>query len=465
MLTTFPCSPRDPAHDIRINRGALALLFGALVLAGCGTTVQPGAQGADRVARETVREVAPWWDALSDEQLDALVAKAMSRNLDIHLALARLDEAEAGARGAGASLLPRVDAEGFSGRAADEGAGPARSDSASLRVGWTIDLFGADRSTRRAAIARMEAARFSAEATRLVVSGMVTEAYVELRAAQRELSLTRQSITSRKTTLDLVRAAFDQGAASRLDVLQAEQLVVAAQASVPMLEAQITAAHQRLATLIDAPAADLHPLVAAGAGIPRPKADLSKGLAADLLRQRPDILAAEQAYAAAMAEVGVAKAALYPSLSLTGMVTEASFGNASMPRSWSFGPAIKLPIFTGGALTSNLSAAEARAEQARLTWQASILAAAEETAVSLSSLKRAGQSVASQARLVELATEAVDLGRESLEAGSIDILGLLEAERDLLAARVALAQAERSRALAFVSLSMATVGAASGDNR
>jgi multidrug efflux system outer membrane protein len=177
-----------------------------------------------------------------------------------------------------------------------------------------------------------------------------------------------------------------------------------------------------------------------------------------VIRSRPDVLAAEQTLLAAASDVGVARADLYPSLSLTGRITALSVGGGSASDTWSFGPSINLPIFSGGALRANLRGAEARAELARLEWQDSVLSASEEAGTAMSAILRAGEEVVAQEDLVQLSKQVLELNRESYLLGESDLLSLLDSERSLLDARLASAAAQRARAAAFIRLSIAVAG-------
>ncbi|MEF9605462.1 TolC family protein, partial [Paracoccus sp. PXZ] len=168
---------------------------------------------------------------------------------------------------------------------------------------------------------------------------------------------------------------------------------------------------------------------------------------------------AERNLAAAAADVGEAQAAFYPRLTLSGSITPTNIGGGgSSSKSWGFGPQISLPLFTGGANQAQLSAAQARAEQARLAWQASVLGAVEEVENALAGYNRDARAVAAQSRLVENARETVNLTRSSYELGEADFFPVLDAERSLLSARQELASAVRQQALNFVALSAASAG-------
>jgi len=420
-----------------------------------------------------------WWHAFRDPQLDHLIAAGLARNLDVHSAIATIREAEANARLVGASDLPQVNAEAAARRHRDE-AGIVESSSATLGVSWLIDLFGQNRAAREGAAARLDAAWLSADVARLTVVSAVASAYVDARYFQEARSLTRQSLESRRHSLGLTRSESEFGSAGRLEVLQAEQLVVQAEAELPAFEvgfdprsAPLLRRHEaelpafevgfdqainRLATLTTGRTADIAARMRKGGARPRARYSASVGVPADVIRARPDVRMAERDLAAAVADVGEAQADFYPRLTLSGSITPTNVRRGGSTTTWGFGPQISFPLFTGGANEARLSAAQARAEKARITWQAAVLRAVEEVENALAGYNRDGRAVDAQNRLVANARETVDLTRYSYEQGQADFFPVLDAERHLLSARQGLAAAARQQALNFIALSAASAG-------
>ena len=438
------------------RRGLLGGLVSSLALAACNPVryAAPRAElAAEFAANSPARRAAAnaWWAAFRDKRLDALIAAGLKRNLDVQTAVATIREAQANARLVGASDLPQVDAQGSAARSRDE-RGVFESDSATLGVSWLVDLFGSTRAARQGASARLDAAYLSAEVARLTVASAIASAYVDARYYQEALALTRQSLESRRRTLEMTRTQDAFGSVSRLEVLQAEQLVAQAEAALPGLEVGFDQSVNRLATLTAGRSADLAAELRRGGGQPRARYSASVGVPADVVRVRPDVRMAERNLAAAAADVGEARAAFYPRLTLSGSITPTN------GKSWSFGPQISLPLFSGGANQARLSAAQARAEQARLAWQAAVLGAVEEVENALAGYNRDARAVAAQSRLVENARETVNLTRSSYELGEADFFPVLDAERSLLSARQELAAAIRQQALNFVALSAAAAG-------
>ena len=446
------------------KRSFLATTGATLALSACGQLPAyqaPEADMPERFAADSPARRAgahAWWAAFQDSNLDSLVAAGLARNLDVLTALSVIREAQANARLVGANDLPQVAAQAAASRGDTAGNGPIIDQSlGTLGVSWLIDLFGANRAARRGAGARLDAAYLSAEVARLTVASAIAQAYVDARYYQQATSLTRQSLESRRRTLEMTRQQDVLGSVSRIEVLQAEQLVTQAEAALPTLELGFDQSVNRLATLTATPSTDIAARTRRGGRQPRARYRASVGVPADVVRARPDVRVAERQLAAAVADVGQAKAAFYPQLTLSGTVTPVDLGRAGSLKTWSFGPQLSVPLFNA-ANQANLSAAEARAEQARLAWLASVLNAVEEVENALAGYNRDARAVDAQSRLVANASEAVDLTRTAYELGDAAFFPVLDAERTLVEARQQLANAVRQQALNFIALSVAASG-------
>lgn len=392
-----------------------------------------------------------WWAAFNDATLNSLIQTGLRQNLTVREAVERINEAGAFARvnsGLGLGL------EAQSSRSRTDGGPIGKSEGAALTGTWLIDIFGETRLNRQAAVARRDRAFFGADAARLALASEIATTYIDMRYAQEVRALTRRSLQSRQQSLDLISSQFEMGAATRLDVLRARQLVAASEARQPALEVAFDRAVNRLATLTLRPASELQPLLQRGGPQPKARFTSSKGVPAEALRRRPDVLAAEQDFAEKMALIGVAQRAMLPSISLLGSVSARPGGGDG----WSFGPRLNLPIFSGGANKANLTAAESRARQSWLAWQRTVLEAVEETRNALAAYQRDSRNIAAQQNLVSLSQETIELARSSYELGETDFLSILDTEVSLQDAREALAAAERDRAINYVRLSVATAG-------
>ncbi len=413
---------------------------------------------------------AAWWTAFKDSRLNSYVEQGLSQNLSVLQALERINQAEASVVQAGAGSLPSLDLSTSASRSGDKDIGgaidPSSRPSTSIRGGvgasWFLDLFGLYKRSKESALAQLDAAYATVDIARLTLLSEVTSAYIDARYFQERIALVRQNLSSRRETLDLTRLQLEAGAASRLDVVQAEGLVNSTLAEIPGLETQFRGAAHRVATLLGLPASSLLPELQKGARQPVARINAKAGVPADLIRNRPDIRAAERRLAASVAEIGVAQAQLYPSISLGGSITPAytrlGGGAESGVLSWSFGPSLSLPIFDGGALKANVSASESIARESYLTWKQTVLEAVEEVENALAAISRDARTVAALRNTVDSYEEALELATASYRDGASSLLDVLDAQRQVSTAQANLAQAVQQMAQDFVALNVAVGG-------
>ena len=295
-----------------------------------------------------------WWRGFNDPVLNQLVDRALVGNLDLVLARERVIEARANENGTpeNLSLSPaaRISREkDFSGTLNTR-------DEASLGLSWMLDPYGARRAQIKAAHARVEATDAEVDAARLLILYNVANAYVDLRYRQRLLQVRLSEIQSRTQTLDLTRTLVGQKTATRLDQIWAEARLAEAQAQIPSLRAAIQSSKYQIAMLLGMPPGAIDIDLDSHARQPQPGMSAQVGIPADLLRNRPDIRIAERLYYASVAEVGVADAALYPSLSLVGEITLASIHGGAAGSEYVFGPTVRLPALPGGSRRAAVAA-------------------------------------------------------------------------------------------------------------
>lgn len=433
-----------------------------LALAGCAPAAMRGLEvdPADSFGEGTPgRSAGDWWQAFQEAKLEALITQGHARNLDLAQAVEQIRAAEAGAGIARAGDYPQIGAAASAARSDSDGTGQiAETSTAGLNVSWVLDIFGANRNAKRAAEARVDASRAGAAATKLMIEGAIAAAYVDLRFYQANLALTRRSLESRRKSLELTKRQFEFGDTAQLSVVQAEQLVAEGEAQLPQYEVGFDQAVAKIAKLTAQRSAVLQGSLQKGGRQPRAKFKASVGVPADVIRARPDVQLAESLYQAAAYDVGVAKAAFWPSVRLGGNIMPTNISGGGNVKPWSLGPSIDLPIFTAGANRSNLKAKEAKAAEAHLAWQAAVYAAIEEVEVALAAYNRDGRIVSSQQKLVATSQQAVELAQSNFSLGEGSFMAVLDAERSSLGAQQALAAAERMRALNFIQLSLATAG-------
>lgn len=391
-----------------------------------------------------------WWQRLGDKRLDALIARGLAQNIDIETAMQRIKAAEATARQFGPAAQFTGGIEAQAQRAGGDGIPAITQEQASSGATYVLDLFGGVRRGARQATAGFEASQFDAGTVRLAFLSEITSHYIDARYYQQALALARQNIENRRRTLALVLAQVELGVGSDLDLARAQAQVDIALAELPPLEAAFEASVFSIATLLAEPAAPLLASMQKGAPQPYPGGDAIAGVPANLLRNRPDIRAAERRLAAAVAGVGVAEAQLYPSINLTGSITAAD------ATSWSFGPTLSFPVLNHGSLRANRDAAKSAAVTAELEWRALVLTAVEEVQSAQSNLTRKRREVAAL-RAVQASNDRVlDLSRSTFELGDLSLLDLLEAEREADASRLALSAATRDAAQYWAALMVAT---------
>lgn len=410
-----------------------------------------------------------WWTAFNDSRLNGYVNQGLNQNLDILQAMERINQAEADVISAGAGGLPSLTLNSEATRSGSKGyrgtipqSVPSTAVSAGLQGSWLLDFFGLYRRSREAAIAQLGAADAAVDTARLSLLSQVAAAYIDVRYYQESIALARANLKSRNETLSLTRLQLDAGAASRLDVVQSESLVNTTLATIPGLETQYRQAAHRVATLLGMPASSLLGELQKGARQPVARFNARAGVPADLVRNRPDIRAAERQLASAVANIGVAEANLYPSISLSGSIspsyTRRNGGGDSHLLSWSFGPTLNLPIFDGGQLRANLSATESQAREAYLAWKQTVLNAVEEVENALAAVTRDSRTVAANRATVASSQEALTLATASYRDGASSLLDVLDAQRNVSDAQTSLAQAIRQMAQDYVSLSVAMGG-------
>jgi multidrug efflux system outer membrane protein len=412
--------------------------------------------------------MAAWWNAFNDSRLNGYVQQGLSQNLDVLQALERINQAQANVVVAGSGSLPSLTASashttsGAETRPSVASDATRNSTAGNLDASWFLDLFGLYRRSKESALANLDAAYASVDVARLSLLSQVVSAYIDVRFFQERIAIARQNLRSRRETLDLTRLQLEAGAASRLDVVQAEGLVNSTVAEIPGLETSFRQAAHRIATLLGQPASSLVPELQKGARQPVARANVKSGIPADLIRNRPDIRAAERVLASAVAEIGVAEAQLYPAISLGGSITPSyttiAGGSDTRGFSWSFGPALSLPIFDGGRLKANVAIAESSAREEYLAWKSTVLTAVEEVENALAAISRDSRTVAALRETVSSYQEALSLATASYRDGASSLLDVLDAQREVSTAQASLAAAIQQMAQDYVALNVAIGG-------
>ncbi|MBW8299414.1 MAG: efflux transporter outer membrane subunit [Hydrogenophaga sp.] len=420
--------------------------------------------------------MAAWWTAFNDKRLNGLVEQGLNQNLDVLQALERITAAEANVVVAGAGGLPSLNVSGDETVSKSKGTGDygtrttdtTSTASGGVSVSWLLDLFGQYRRAKEGATASLDAAYASADVAKLSYLSDLVTSYINARYYQERIAIARKNLASRRETLDLTKLQLEAGAASRLDVVQSEGLVNSTLADLPGLETSFRQSAHHIATLLGLPASSLIADLQKGAPQPLARRSINAGVPADLIRNRPDIRKAERELAAAVAEIGVAEAQLYPSITLGGSISPQWISTKSLAgslTSWSFGPSLTLPILDGGRLKANVNIAESSAREAYLAWKASVLNAVEEVENALAAVNRDSQTVSALTATVRSYEEALALSTASYKDGASSLLDVLDAQRSVSTAQASLAQAVQQMAADYVALNVAIGGGYAFDKK
>lgn len=417
--------------------------------------------------------MATWWTAYRDTRLNGLVGQGLNENLSIQQSLERINAAASNVTVAGAGSLPSLvvgadhTVSGSMGeRRTDIGATNTTSGTAS--VSWLLDLFGQYRRSKESAQASLDAAYSTADVAKLTYIQDLVNSYIDLRYYQERIALSRANLKSRQETYELTKFQLDAGAASRLDVVQAEGLVQSTQAEIPGLETNARVSAHHIATLLGKPAGSMVDELLRGSTQPIFRGGIKAGVPADLIRNRPDIRVAERNLATATADIGVAISQLYPTITLSGSISPSyvrPVGANGGLTTWSFGPTLTLPIFDGGRLRANVDIAKSTAKTQYLAWKQTVLEAVEEVENALSAVRRDAQTVESLRAQVKTTQETLDLSTASYKDGASSLLDVLDAQRQVSLAQASLAAAVQQMAKDYVSLNIAIGGGYTPDGK
>ncbi len=457
-----------------------ALLLAAL-LAGCA--VQPDYRrpevelpAAWRESGTRAPEAEKWWRVYSDAALERLVAEAHAANADLAAAAARVDEARALLARSDADRLPAADASFTRGRSLSSTATGLlppdvpreRNDyRAALAVSYEVDLWGRLAIASQAAKADLLASEAARETVWITLSADVAKGYFALRALDAQVEATRRALALREEWLALQEKRYAGGVISEYDYRQLEAEVAAARAQLLPLQREREAQEAALAVLLGrSPRAVLEDPVARGAVAGAPEALLApvvpSGLPSELLLRRPDLVEAEHRLVAANARVAVARSAYFPSVTLTGLLgseAAALAGLFSGPAGvWSFAATLAQPIFSGGRLEAEVDAASARERQLLARYQGAIRNAFREVRTALSAQTRAREGFEAESARVRALESALRLARLRYANGLASQLEAIDAERGLLAARIAQLEALRAQRAAVADLYRALGG-------
>ncbi len=409
-------------------------------------------------------DIEKWWESLGDSTLTELIKGAELSNLDLRIAVSRVAETRALRGIAKGDLYPDRVLEGAYSYTklsdnsvvgqiitggTDGEVEPFELWEASAGSFWEIDLFGRIRRGVEAATAQFEA---TIEDYRDVLVSLYAEValnYVDVRALQMRLNFARQNVTAQRESLELTRDRFEAGLTSALDVAQAEQNLAQTESSIPTLETGLNAALTRLAVLLGTQPGSLHgQLMSDGGDIPVAPDDIMVGVPADVLRRRPDVRRAERLLASQTALIGVAKADLYPTFSISGFIQSVAgsftgmFEGDGSSIGWGVIPGFRWDLFKGGKIRNNIRVQEARTDQALLGYQQTILLAFEEVEDAIVAYDRERVRRGRLQEAADASQRAVDLVRTQYISGLTNFQNLLDTQRSLFRQQDELAESE-----------------------
>jgi NodT family efflux transporter outer membrane factor (OMF) lipoprotein len=425
------------------------------------------------IAGATPVDLATWWRSLNDPELNSLVERAVRANLDVQMALDRLQQARAYEAVVLGHAVPEVDASGAAGRGTGSDLTKGRAAQA-LRsadttsglqhintiVGfdavWELDLFGKFRREVQAARAETDAVRAARYDVLTAVIGDVVRAYVDLRGLQVRAGILRQAGEVLRESVRIVNIRYERGITNELDVALATRELASLEGEIAPVEAGVKAAQYTLAVLVGEYPESMVQELAAPQMIPTMPAPASPGVPIDLLKRRPDIQEAERELAAATARVGVATDGLFPDVSISAAVGTQGQGWGTTPNLskhiWSFGPGAVWPLLDFGALDAAVEVADYAAQASLANYRKTILTAVAQVDSSLDAYQAQQSRIEKLGDAMVAGQRAVDLATARYNRGLTDFLNVVDAERQFYDLQEQYAEAQVSQGEQFVQL-------------
>jgi multidrug efflux system outer membrane protein len=452
-----------------MTRSSLLILCAALILSGC--TMMPKYQrppapvaaqypGMTDTNKADAADIA-WTNFFADERLKKLTELALANNRDMRVAILNVEESRAEYRVTRSASLPTIEGSGSYTRSH---AADMTSEQWSASLGTTayeVDLFGRVRSLNKQALEKYFATDEARHSEQISLVAAVATEYFTLRETEQLLELSRETLKSVQNSYDVNKAMFDAGASTALDLREAEGQVQTAKINVTIYERQKAQAENYLTLLVGQP-------LPADLPAPRPftdtnlLAEIPAGLPSELLQRRPDILEAEHTLKAANANIGAARAAFFPTISLTASIGSSSSQLSELFSSgtgvWSFSPQITVPIFTAGQNLADLDAAKVSKRIEIANYEKAIQTAFREVADALVGTSSYTKQIDEEAALVDAQQKRYDLAEIRYRHGDDTYLNALTAQQDLFSAQQGLIQTQFNKLASQISLYQALVG-------
>ena len=453
-----------------MSRPSCIVLALALVLSGCTMIPQyerPAAPvaaqypGLAETRKESAASDIAWQNFFAEERLKKLIELALANNRDFRVAILNVEQSRAQYRITRSASFPTVDGSGSYTRQRASG---VTSDQWSASLGTTayeVDLFGRVRSLNRQALEKYLATAEARRSAQISLVAEVANQYFTLRQAEEQLQLARQTLASVQGSYGLNEATFDAGASNELDLRTAEGQVQTAKINALTYERQVAQAENYLVLLVGQPLpADLP--ASRSFGDTNVLVDVPAGLPSELIQRRPDILEAEHTLKAANANIGAARAAFFPTITLTASIGATSsqlsklFGSGT--GIWSFSPQVTLPIFTGGQNRADLDSAKVSTRIEVANYEKAIQTAFREVADALVANSSYASQIAEQGTLIDAQQRRFDLANTRYRQGEDSYLNVLSAQQDLYSAQQGLLEAQFNKLASQISLYTALGG-------
>jgi multidrug efflux system outer membrane protein len=418
-----------------------AVLFLSLTLSACSLApefqrpqmaIPESWSSVAGVGSNAIQNGSTYWQELGSEELNRIVRMVLAQNLDLAAALHRIEQARAQAKIAGSALYPSIDASaGASRNYLDSGNSSAARGLGT--ISYEVDLWGKNRNQLAAANYRANATEFDRDALQLIVAADAAIFYTQALSLNERIRIGQDNLKNAEEVLRITEARFREGSISGLEVSQQRVAVNNIRAALTSLTEQRSTTLNALAILLGQAPQHLQSLKADFSSLKMPEVNLTPP--ASLLAARPDIESAEAGLRAANADIGIARAAFFPSLTLgADASTAAGFGNPAIAAA-SLAGNILAPIFTGGRLTGNLEAVTARQKELAAQYQKTVLTAFQEVEDALAALKSNNEQAVLSRESVRESQNAYDIAKARFDAGAVDYLNLLETQRSLYQAQ------------------------------
>jgi NodT family efflux transporter outer membrane factor (OMF) lipoprotein len=429
------------------------------------------------VAAPTVPDVARWWENFNDPELNSLVTRAVTANLDLRSAASRIRQARAARNADFATLFPQVNGVGSYTRSRSPGGGANLSRDVLISQGdswqagfdatWELDIFGGTRRTVEADQAALQAAIEDRRDVLVTLLSEVALNYVELRGFQKEIAIAQENLVSQRHSADLTRQRRLGGLAAGLDVANADANVATTAADIPPLEQSVQQSIYTISVLLALPPVALENELNTPAPIPATPPLIPVGLPSDLLRRRPDIREAESTLHAATAQIGVATADLFPHFFFNPTVGLQAPNFPGLGdwanHSWSFGPSFTWDVFDAGQVLAKIQVSDEGQKQALLAYQTAVLNALQDVESALIAYVKEQQHRSALADAVEANQRAVKFSTLLYSEGLTDFLNVEDAQRSLYASQNALVQSEQTVSTNLIALYKALGGGWEGE--